>query len=110
MQYIVDVFEFFSKWMRDELRAVSMAIIATILIVFGNSINRGVRKMIKNYNFFLRLLIFIALCAFGYGLAALMAAKVLTSLLGTMSNTALSPIVFLIFVAIGFIAEHKNHM
>ncbi len=110
MRYVTDVFELFSEWMRDELWAVAMAIIATILIVFGNDINCAVRKLIKSYSFFLRLLIFIALCAFGYGLAAIMAAKVLAGLLGSLSNNALSPVVILVVVVIGFIAEHKNHM
>jgi hypothetical protein len=110
MRYVTDIFELFSEWMRDELWAVSMAIIATILIIFGNDINRAVRKLIKNYSFFVRLLIFIALCAFGYGLAAVMTAKLLAGLLGSLGNSALSPVVILVFVALGFIAEHKNHM
>lgn len=110
MHYVTDVFELFSRWMRDSLSSISMAIIATILIVFGNDINCGVRKIIKSYPFIVRLIIFICICAFGYGVAAILAAKLLASLLNSMNNTALSPVIILIFVIIGFIAERRNHM
>lgn len=110
MRYITDVFVLFSQWMRDALMPISMAIVATILIVFGNNINKTIRMWIKSYHFFIRLFIFIAVCAVGYGLLTVVAAKLLSKILGSMSNTALSPIVILIFIVIGFIAERKNHM
>ena len=110
MKYILDIFDLFSRWMRDSLFPISMAIIAALLIIFAADINSSIRKLIKDRNFFLRLTIFVCLCAFGYGLAAIAAAKLLSAVLGKMNNVALSPIIIMIFIIIGFIAERRDHM
>lgn len=110
MNYLTDIFDLFSRWMRDGLFGISMAIVATLLVVFGNDLNKVVRGWIKNSPFIIRLIIFICLCALGYGMLTVIAAKLICNLLGSMNNHALSPVVMLIFIVIGFIAERKNNM
>lgn len=99
-----------SEWMRDYLTPISMAIVATVLVIFGNDLNRWVRNMVRKFHFLIRLSVFILVCAFGYGLATIMLAKVLAELLGSISNYYLSLVVLAIFVILGLTAEKRNQL
>ncbi len=52
---------------RPYVRDIALAMVATCLVVFGDDLNRLVRRQISSLHFIWRTLIFIALCAFGYG-------------------------------------------
>jgi len=99
-----------SEWIRPHLYPIAMAMVATLLVVFGGDINKWVRKTVRNYNFFVRLLIFILICGAGYGIATVFLTKVLARMLGSVGNHYLAIVVALIFIALGLIAEEKNQM
>lgn len=99
-----------SEWMRDYLNPISMAIVATILVIFGNDLNRWIRKMVRQYHFLVRLSVFILVCAFGYGVATVLLAKLLADVLGSISDYYLSLVVAAIFVILGLTAEERNQM
>ena len=110
MKYLTDVLDLFSNWMRNGLFSIAMAIVATLLTIYGGHFNKAVRDLTKKYPFMVRLMIFVCLCAFGYGLLTLLAAKLLCNMLGGLNNHALAPVVILIFIVIGFIAERKKNI
>ena len=56
---------------RGNLYDISLAIMATLFVLFGPGINAWVQKSISGLNFVLRTLIFVLVCAIGYGLAAI---------------------------------------
>lgn len=99
-----------SEWMRDYLDPISMAIVATVLVIFGNDINRWIRKIVRQYHFLVRLAVFILVCAFGYGLATVMLARLLSGVLGSISNYYLSLVVVAIFIILGLTAEERNQL
>jgi hypothetical protein len=110
MTYFTDILELFSRWMREGLFGISMAIVATLLTIFGGDINKYIKSVCKKYVFPVRLIIFVLLCAVGYGLITVMAAKLLCNMLGGLNGKSLSPVVILIFITVGFIAERRNHI
>lgn len=99
-----------SRAARDHLPAISMAMVATCLAVFGNDINGAIRKRIRNCNFFVRALIFVMVCAFGYGLFTVVLASILTGLLAEFGNILLAPAVVAVFVLVGILAERKKQI
>ncbi len=110
MKYLTDVFDLVSNWMRDGLFSIAMAMVATLLTIYGGHLNKAIRGGTKKYPFMVRLIIFVCLCAFGYGMLTIIAAKLLCNMLGGLNNHALSPVVILIFIVIGFVAERKNNI
>lgn len=96
--------------MRPHLYPIAMAMVATLLVIFGSDINRWVRKSVKKYNFFARLCIFVLLCGAGYGMATVFLTKILARMLGAAGNQYLAIVVALIFVGLGLIAEEKNQI
>jgi hypothetical protein len=99
-----------SEWMHPHLHGIALAMIATILVIFGNDINRWVRKLVRKYNFIVRLLVFIVVCAAGYGIATVFLTQALAKLLGSIHNHYLPIVVAIIFLALGLTAEERNQM
>ncbi|WP_236719582.1 MULTISPECIES: DUF3392 domain-containing protein [Salinivibrio] len=54
-------------WLTPWLNDIAMAIVASLLVVFGNDINRTLRRLLTGHHFIVRTLVFVAINAFGYG-------------------------------------------
>jgi len=110
MTWLNDILSAPARWTRSNLGTITLAMAATILILYGNDINRMVKRKIRQWPFGFRLLTFIALCTFGYAVATVLAGAVLANLLGDLGDRMLLPAVILVFACIGLLAEHKGHM
>jgi len=92
------------------LYKIAMAITAACLVLFGNHVNGFIRDMVKGYNFFLRLAVFIIVVTFGYGALSLLLGKILEQFLAMIPLLYLCPVLIVIFIIIGIIAEEKKHI
>lgn len=99
-----------SEWMRPHLQAIALGMVATVLVVFGNDINRWVRKCVRKYHFFVRLIIFILVCAVGYGVATVVLTKALTEILSQIGNHYLAIVVAIAFLLLGLAAEERKQL
>ena len=100
----------FSQWLYPWLWEISLAIMATLLVIYGHTINKMVKRQINSLHFFFRTLIFILLCAFGYGALLVFVTPYVSKLLASVSLIYLGPLVLGIFIGLGLIAEKKNHI
>ena len=99
-----------SEFVRPYTCKIAMAITAAMLALFGDHINGAIRSMVKDYNFLIRLTVFIFLVAFGYGALSLGMSHVLSNLLSKIPNLYLFPSLIIIFILIGIIAEEKKRI
>lgn len=99
-----------SEWMRPRLLTICTALVATVLIIYGNNLNRIVRNLVRRWHFAVRLLAFVLICAFGYGFMTVFLGSVLARGLGGLGNGVLSPVVLVCFLVIGVLAEQKRVM
>lgn len=97
-----------SLWVRPHLFTVSLMIVATLLVLYGNNINAAVRRQVQHYHFIIRTIVFILLCAFGYGLLTGLLSPFLAYQLGQVPNHYLGPLVIIITIALGLLAERKR--
>lgn len=100
----------FSQWLYPWLGEVAMAIMATLLVIYGGTINRLVKRQINGMHFIFRTLVFILLCAFGYGALLIFMTPLLGKWLASVGMIYLGPLVVGIFITLGVIAEKKNHI
>lgn len=96
--------------LRPYLSQISVAITAALLVLFGDHLNGFVRDSVKDYNFLVRLTVFILIVTFGYGALSLFLAHVLAGLIGQIPKFYLCPALILTFIIIGVIAEEKKHI
>lgn len=99
-----------SGWIRPWLWQTAMALVATVLVIYGEDINALARKIFRNQPFLIRLGIFTLICAFGYGALTVLSAKLLAYILGSLNNVLLAPTVILAFIGVGLLAQGKKQI
>ena len=107
MDVVLDLIATLSRWSRGHLNDIALAIMATLLVLFGPSINAWVQHRIGSLNFLFRTLLFVLLCAVGYGLAMIYLTPWLAKGLGYFNNYTLAPVLLLVFFVIGVIADRN---
>lgn len=103
----------FNEWgslFRPYVRDIALAMVATCLVVFGDDLNRAVRRQISHLHFIWRTSIFILLCAFGYGALTILLTPVLAKQLAKLSNIWLPWICLAIFIVLGSLAQRKRQL
>lgn len=98
------------QWFRSYQYQCALAIIATILVIFGNDINNALKQLVRKQHFIVRTLIFIVICAAGYGLATVWLTQLLSLQLAKISNLYIVPVVVIIFVTLGLYAQKQRHI
>ncbi|EOF7655787.1 DUF3392 domain-containing protein [Pseudomonas aeruginosa] len=107
MDYALGLIATLSRWSRSHLSDISLAIMATLLVLFGPAINAWVQQRIGSLNFVFRTLLFVLICAVGYGLAMVFVTPWLAKGLGYFNNYTLAPVLLLVFFVIGMIADRS---
>lgn len=107
MDYALDLIATLSRWSRSHLSDISLAIMATLLVLFGPAINAWVQQRIGSLNFVFHTLLFVLICAVGYGLAMVFVTPWLAKGLGYFNNYTLAPVLLLVFFVIGMIADRS---
>lgn len=107
MDYALDLIATLSRWSRSHLSDISLAIMATLLVLFGPAINAWVQQRIGSLNFVFRTLLFVLICAVGYGLAMVFVTPWLAKGLGYFNNYTLAPVLLLVFFVISMIADRS---
>ena len=105
MDLLLDLLSNLSRWSRGHLSDIALAIMATLLVLFGPGINAWVRRSLGGLNFFIRTLLFVLVCVAGYGLAIIFLTPWLASGLGYFNNYTLAPVRLLSFFLIGVLAD-----
>ncbi|GGH89783.1 DUF3392 domain-containing protein [Pseudomonas fluvialis] len=107
MDMLLDLIVNLSRWSRGHLYDISLAIMATLFVLFGPGLNAWVQRSIGSLNFILRTLIFVIVCAVGYGLAIVFLTPWLAKGLAHFNNFTLSPVLLLVFFIIGILADRS---
>jgi hypothetical protein len=67
MDFLIPYLNLGAEKLSPYLAEVSLAIVATILAIYGDFLNKKIKFLIKNKPFFIRYSSFILICTFGYG-------------------------------------------
>ena len=98
------------SWVLGHLTQIATAITGALLVIFGDDINRFVKRRVGHRHFVVRTLAFILLCGFGYGLLAVFLAPGIIAVLRHFGSQYIVLTVVGVFVWIGVMAERKRYM
>lgn len=110
MEIITDAIRTVSGWMAPHLDQIGVAVMATLLVIYGAEVNTAVKKKVASWPFALRLAVFVALCAAGYGTIMILAAPLVADIFRQLDHIYLAPVVIFVFLLIGLAAERRNQM
>ena len=99
--YFVDLTQTYS----DE---ISLAFVATLLVLFGDKINSFVRRRIIKWFFLMRIFIFVLLCAIGYGVIAVTVHPLVHIGFLRIPRDYSFMVVVISFIILGILAERKK--
>ncbi|MCG8603429.1 DUF3392 domain-containing protein [bacterium] len=105
-----DTFLSLSNWMRPYVYQISLALVTTLAVIYSSSINRSIRRQIRGLHFFMRTLIFVFVCTFGYGAAIVFVTPHISDMLRSLDRNWLAPIVVLSFLLLGVLGEKNKQM
>jgi len=98
------------QWFRGYQYQSAMAIIATLLVIFGNDINNNLKKLVAKQHFIIRSAIFVLVCAFGYGVLTVWLTGLLSTQLSHIPDVYILPVIFVIFSLLGIYAQKQRHI
>lgn len=100
----------FTRWLAEYFDEMSIMLVATALVVYGDVINKHVKRILAPYHFVIRTLVFVLLCAFGYGLLTLYGAPFLRYVLAYLPWQYQGAAYVMCFITLGFLAERRRYI
>lgn len=105
-QFLAHISQFFSPYFDD----MSIMLMATLLVIYGDLINKHIKRAIAPYHFIVRSILFVLLCAFGYGAMTLWGAPFLKHIIQYLP-WAYQGIGFIsVFLLLGLLAERRKYI
>ncbi|MBC3765598.1 DUF3392 domain-containing protein [Neptunicella marina] len=99
-----------TSWMAPYSGEIALSILATILVVWGDVINKHIKRILSPYHFILRTSAFVLICAFGYGLLTVFLTPFVKQLLLMIPGTYRGISVVAVFLFLGYQAEHRRYI
>lgn len=97
-------------WAAKHLSSITLALVATLLVIYGDLINGFVKRLLRPYHRLVRILGFVLMCAFGYGLLTVILTPILASWLSYIDTKWLCVLVVAVFLLVGWLAEKKQQL
>lgn len=88
----------------------AMAIIATLLVLYGGDINNAIKRMIAPMHIALRTIVFILVCAFGYGMFTVWMTPILAGQIARIPTVYEAPAVLSFFIILGSMAQKQRQI
>jgi hypothetical protein len=105
-----EFFSAISKALSPYYTEMSIMLMATILVVYGDIINGHVKRLLAPYHFMIRISLFVVLCAFGYGALTLYGAPFLKHVIAYLPWQYQGAGFVAAFMMIGFLAERRRYI
>jgi len=98
------------QWFRPYQYQAALAVVATVLVIFGNNINGAIKRLIAKQHFIIRTLVFVIVCAFGYGLLTVWLTSFFALQLAKIPTPYLLPCLSIVFFGLGIYAQKQRHI
>jgi len=110
MNWIIDLLVQGAGQIKPYNGQLAVAFVATLLVIYGDAINKTVRVFVKPYPFALRITAFVLLCTLGYGTVTVWGSGQIGQLMRQIPDVYLPLVVLAAFLVLGILAEryHKS--
>ncbi|MDN4502814.1 DUF3392 domain-containing protein [Alteromonadaceae bacterium BrNp21-10] len=99
-----------SVWLQPYMGEIALTILATVLVVYGDVLNKHIKRLISPYHFVIRTTIFVLVCAFGYGLLIVFVTPFVKQLILMIPGLYRGITVVAVFLLLGYLAEHRRYI
>lgn len=107
MDLILDFIVTLSRWCNRHLDQISLAIVAVLLVLFGSSLGKYLQRLIGHINVVFRVIIIAIVYMLIFGLIINYVPSFIKQSLSYLNYYSLFPVLLLITVFIGMIADKR---
>ncbi|MCD5992347.1 DUF3392 domain-containing protein [Pseudomonas sp. CDFA 602] len=107
MDFVLDLLATVSRWSRSNLSEIALALVGCLLVLFGSDVKGWIEQRIGSMTGALRIPLIALLCTVGSGLALIYATPWVIRGLSQFNNYSLAPVLLVVLVLIGVIADRK---
>lgn len=95
----------FANFLRAHLNSISVGLIATLLMLYGASINNYFKRITRSIPFWGRFALFVVLCSVGYAFASSQMVRLLKMALRDLPDLPLIGVIAGCFILLAFLAK-----
>ncbi|MBT0585616.1 DUF3392 domain-containing protein [Alteromonas oceanisediminis] len=99
-----------THWVSPYYTEIALTILATLLVIYGDVVNKNIKRQLQSLHFILRTLVFVLICAFGYGLLVIFLTPVVKQGLLMIPSLYRGTSIVAIFLLLGYLAEHRRYI
>ena len=110
MQHFEAILSTITQWMSPYYTEIALTILATLLVVYGDVLNKHIKRQLKPLHFVFRTLIFVLICAFGYGLLIIFFTPFVKQALLMIPSLYRGMSIVAVFLLLGYLAEHRRYI
>ncbi|QXG24216.1 DUF3392 domain-containing protein [Pseudomonas viridiflava] len=107
MDLVLDLLATVSRWSRSNLSEIALALVGCLLVLFGSDVKGWLEQRVGGMAGALRIPIMALLCTVGSGLALIYATPWVVRGLSQFNNYSLAPVLLVVLVLIGVVADRK---
>ncbi len=107
MDLLLDLIVTISRWCDRHLEQISLALVAVLLVLFGLNLGKYLQRLIGTMNIVFRVIILAIVYMLVFGLIINYLPQFIRELLSYLNYYSLFPILLLIMVFIGMIADKR---
>ncbi|MBD8495908.1 DUF3392 domain-containing protein [Pseudomonas syringae] len=107
MDVVLDLLDTVSRWSRSNLSEIALALVGCLLVLFGSDIKAWVEQRAGSLSGAMRIPLLALACTVGSGLALIYATPWVVKGLSQFNNYSLAPVLLVVLVLIGVIADRK---
>ena len=107
MDLVLDLLATVSRWSRSNLSEIALALVGCLLVLFGADFKGWVEQRLGNIAGALRVPMMALLCVIGSGASLIYATPWIVKGLSQFNNYSLAPVLLVVLVLIGVIADRK---
>lgn len=97
-----------SNWLWSYRELLVTSWMAVLLVLYGGTINRLLKRIVRPYHYLVRMLSFVVLCTFGYGLLAMYGEQLIGYLAQLIARSWFAALVLATYLLLAFLAERKQ--
>ncbi|KTC14181.1 hypothetical protein AO391_17735 [Pseudomonas marginalis ICMP 9505] len=107
MDWVLDLLATASRWSRSNLSEISLALVGCLLVLFGADIKGWVEGRLGSIAGALRVPLMALVCMVGSGAALIYATPWIVRGLSQFNNYSLAPVLVVVLVLIGVVADRR---
>ncbi|GKT12980.1 MAG: hypothetical protein ISEC1_P1972 [Thiomicrorhabdus sp.] len=108
LSFLADFIEPIADWVNGYLYEIALAMISTLLVIYGDKILALIKKQIGSLKPFLRITLFVVFCSFGFALLTTFLTPLIVAFIQDIDSIWSPLVVLILFYIIGWLAQKRG--